>query len=207
MHVDHAEHPRGRVDGAGECGEDGTGDVSKGYRAALSEREAAQDGTPAGELPGRVVVMHVPVLERREPPLPRRVGLLQQHYVGRGLRYGVDDTVRGRASRARELNIVGEHVDARLTAAAGRRWEEAPIEPVWQEWRPKLIGKAAEVADGVANAHKDSYLARYSVGCGSRLSRLAALGSEDWCDAIHAGVVSTADRQCTGIGVMVLILA
>ena len=27
---------------------------------------------------------------------------------------------------------------------------------------------------------------------------MAALGSEDWCDAIHAGVFSvTADRQCT----------
>ena len=26
---------------------------------------------------------------------------------------------------------------------------------------------------------------------------LVALGSEDWCDAIHAGVFLTADRQCT----------
>ena len=26
---------------------------------------------------------------------------------------------------------------------------------------------------------------------------MAALGSEDWCDAIHAGVFSDGDRQCT----------
>ena len=26
---------------------------------------------------------------------------------------------------------------------------------------------------------------------------MVALGSEDWCDAIHAGVFLTADRQCT----------